>query len=210
MARGNLAVFGQKRRKRRAWLSVRILHERKGGFERFATCVANPHTVKKKEIIMKKTEKIIAAALTIALGVLLIILKASVVSILMTVLGVGLIALGIVDLVHKLVPPSVVKIVAGAVIILCGWVIVRAVLYIVAALLLVAGIILLYEKIKAKACMSTLWKTVCDYAVPVVFILIGLLLLFNQGNTMNWVFVLSGIFTVIEGGLLFVNAIAED
>ena len=159
---------------------------------------------------MKKTEKIVFAGLTIALGVLLIILKADIISILMTVLGVGLIALGIMDLVHKLVPPAVVKFVFGAVVILCGWVIVSAVLYIVAAMLLVAGIILLYEKIKEKFYCSSKWKTICNYAVPVLFILIGLCLLFNQGNTVNWVFIISGVFTITEGGLLFVTAISED
>lgn len=159
---------------------------------------------------MKKTEKIVAAGLTIALGILLMLLKADIISIIMTVLGVGWIALGIVDLVHKLVPPAIVKIVAGAVVILCGWIIVSAVLYIVAAMLLIAGIILLYEKIKNKTCFSSKWKTLCEYAVPVFFILIGLCLLFNQGNTVNWVFIISGLFTVAEGGMLLVTAILED
>ncbi len=159
---------------------------------------------------MKRTEKIVSAGLTIALGVLLILLKADIISILMTVLGVGLIALGVMDLVHKLVPPAVVKLVSGAVVILCGWIIVSAVLYIVAAMLLVVGIILLYEKIKGKVSFSSKWKTLCDYAVPVLFILIGLCLLFNQGNTVNWVFIISGIFTVVEGGLLLITAFSED
>ena len=77
---------------------------------------------------MKRTEKIVSGLLTIALGVLLIVLKGSVVSILMTVLGVGLIAFGLVDLWNRLIPPAVVKMVVGAIVILCGWVIVEAVL----------------------------------------------------------------------------------
>ena len=159
---------------------------------------------------MKKTEKIVSALLTIALGVLLIILKGSVVSILMTVLGVGLIAFGLVDLFNRLIPPAVVKIVVGAIVILCGWVIVEAVLYVLAAALLIVGILLLYEKIKSKSICSTTWQTVCEYAVPVVFILIGIFLLFNQGNTVDWVFILSGAFTIIEGGLLLVNGFYQD
>ncbi len=159
---------------------------------------------------MKKTEKIVSALLTIALGVLLIILKGSVVSILMTVLGVGLIAFGLVDLCNRLIPPAVVKIVVGAIVILCGWVIVKAVLYVLAAALLIVGILLLYEKIKNKTVCPTLWQTICEYAVPVVFILIGIFLLFNQGNTVHWVFILSGAFTIIEGGLLLVNGFYQD
>ncbi|MBQ7368808.1 MAG: DUF308 domain-containing protein [Clostridia bacterium] len=159
---------------------------------------------------MKKTEKIVSALLTIALGVLLIILKGNVISILMTVLGLGLLALGIVELCNRLIPPAVVKLVSGALVILCGWVIVEAVLYLLAAALLILGILVIYEKIKSKTVCEALWQTVCEYAVPVVFILIGICLLFNQGNTVNWVFILSGVFTVVEGGLLLVNALYQD
>lgn len=159
---------------------------------------------------MKKTEKIISALLTIALGVLLIVLKGSIVSILMTVLGLGLIAFGIADLCYKRVPPAVIKLVVGAIVIICGWAIVEAVLYVVAAVLLIAGILLLYEKIKNRERCVTLWQTLCQYAVPTIFLVIGALLLFNQGNTVNWVFVISGSFTVLEGGLLLVNAFSDD
>ncbi len=159
---------------------------------------------------MKKTEKIISAALTMALGVLLIVLQGRLVSILMTVLGLGLIAFGIMDLINRLFPPAVIKLVIGAVIIFCGWVIVSAVLYLVAAALLIVGILLLYEKIKLRVRGVTLFHTLCEYAVPVLFLVIGGLLLFNQGNTVNWVFIVSGVFTVVEGGILLVNAFSEN
>ena len=159
---------------------------------------------------MKRTEKIIAGLLTIVLGVLLIVLKGSVVSVLMTALGVGLLAFGVVDLWNQLIPPAVVKLVVGAIIILCGWVIVEAVLYVLAGVLIILGILILYEKIKCKAVCPTVWQTICDYAVPVFFILMGILLLFNQGSTLAWVFVLSGVFTIIEGGLLLVGGFYQD
>lgn len=159
---------------------------------------------------MKKSEKLISAALTIALGVLLMILQGEIISIAMTVLGVGLLVLGVFDLVKKSVPPAVVKLVVGVVVIVCGWTIVGAVLYVVAALLLIAGVLLLYEKIKARVYCVNFFHTLCEYAVPSIFIVIGLLLLFNQGNTVNWVFIASGAFTVTEGGLLLVNAFIDD
>ena len=158
---------------------------------------------------MKKTEKMIAALLTIALGVLLIVLRGSLISILMTVLGVGLIALGIMDLINGFFSFAVVKIVIGGLVILCGWVIVRAVLYVVAAMLLIAGILMLYEKVKMRVCYPSLWQTICEYAGPAIFLVIGGFLLFNQGNTVQWVFIVSGIFTVVEGGVLFANAFIE-
>ena len=159
---------------------------------------------------MKKTEKIITALLTIALGVLLIVLRGKLVSILMTVLGVGLIAFGVMDLFDRLFPPAVIKLVVGLVVILCGWVIVGAVLYVVAALLIIAGILLLYEKIRSKDTCSSLFYTLCEYAIPAVFLVIGTLFLFNQGNTVSWVFLLGGAFTIVEGGLLLVGAFSSD
>ena len=159
---------------------------------------------------MKKTEKLISALLTIALGILLIVLKGGIISIMMTVLGVALLVFGVIDLVNRLIPPAVVKLVLGVVIIICGWAIVTAVLYLLAACLIVAGILLLYEKIKNRVSCASLWLTVCEYAVPAMLLVIGALLLFNQGNTVNWVFIISGIVTVVEGGLLLVNTLAED
>lgn len=159
---------------------------------------------------MKKTEKLIAALLTVVFGILLIVLKGSIISILMTVLGVALIVLGVMDLIAKSTPSGVVKLVGGIVVIVCGWAIVSAVLYILAAILIIAGILLLYERIKSRFVCTTLWQTICEYAVPVVFLIIGALLLFNQGNTVNWVFIVSGVFTVIQGGLLLVNALSQD
>ena len=77
---------------------------------------------------MKKSEKIIAACLMVAVGILLVVLKDDMISILMTILGVGLIALGIMDLVSRKIPLAVVKLVCGVFIIVCGWVVADIVL----------------------------------------------------------------------------------
>ena len=159
---------------------------------------------------MRKTEKIIVAVLTMALGVLLVVLKADVISILMTVLGVALIVFGIIDLLDKRIPPAVIKAVSGALIILCSWVAVGVVLYVVAAVLLVLGILTLYEKIKVSAHCIVLWQTVCHYATSILFIVIGILLLFNKNNGAEWVFVVSGICTVLQGGLVLLDAFTDE
>ena len=54
---------------------------------------------------MKKTEKIITALLTIALGVLVIILRGELIKIITTVCAIALLALGLIDLIHKKIPP---------------------------------------------------------------------------------------------------------
>jgi hypothetical protein len=159
---------------------------------------------------MKKSEKIVLALLTVGMGVLLIALRGRFISILMTVLGLGLIAFAVLDFVNKVIPTAVVKLVAGIVVIVCGWAIVGAVLYIVAGLLLIAGILLLYEKFRKRAYCDNWYQTVVQYAVPALFIVIGILFLFHQGNTVSWIFIVGGCLTIVEGGLLLINALSED
>ena len=69
---------------------------------------------------MKTSQKVVAAALTIALGVLLIVLKSGLVNLVLVGLGVMLIVLGILNIVDKLVPLGVTKIVIGALVALFG------------------------------------------------------------------------------------------
>ena len=159
---------------------------------------------------MKKSEKVIAALLTMALGVLFIVLKDQFISLLMTLAGVSLIVLGLIDLINKLVPPAVVKLVTGALVILCGWVIVEAVLYIIAGILLVFGILLLYYKIKNNVCGINLWQTILEYVTPAICIAVGILLLFHTGKVVNFVFITSGCLALIEGGLILYEALRNS
>ena len=159
---------------------------------------------------MKNTEKVLSGAITIVLGMLLLILRANVISIVMTVAGIALLVLGFLDLMHEKPAQGVCKLIAGGAIILCGWLIVSVVLYLLAAALMVAGIILLYEEVKKENKECQLWKIICNYAFPVTVLIIGFCLFFNQGNTVNWVFIVSGILTIIEGGLLLLKAFSED
>lgn len=154
---------------------------------------------------MKISEKLISALLTVALGVMFIVLKQEVISIAMTVLGAVLIILGIMNLIQKAFTPGVIKIVIGAIVIVFGWTIVSAVLYIVAALLLVYGVYLLCVRIKErKKSMHTL-DIITAYAAPAVCIIIALLLFFNQGGAVAWVFVVSGILLIVEGVLTLIE-----
>ena len=159
---------------------------------------------------MKKTEKIILSIVTMGIGVLLIALRGHFIGILMTIIGICLIAFGVLDIFHRLVPPAVIKIVTGSIIILCGWLLFQAVLYIVAALLLTAGILLLYDMIKKKVSCRTWYLTALEYAVPALMVLIGFLFLFHQGGMIDFIFIISGVFTVIEGGVILANAFLED
>ena len=155
---------------------------------------------------MGKTEKILSSIFTIALGVLLIVMKGEMISVFMTVLGIALIVLGVIELLQKCVTPAVIKIVFGGLIIFFGWTIVTAVVYIIAAMILIVGILALYDCIRFKLRGLSGEELVRTLLTPVVCILIGLTLFFNQWD---WIFVLAGILTVLEGGVILWNVLCE-
>lgn len=159
---------------------------------------------------MKKTEKIIAAGLTMVVGVLLIVMKDNFIGVLMTLIGLGLIVFGVVDIVDGYIPPAVVKMVGGALVIICGWLVVEAVLYILSAITLICGILLLYDKIKNKICGGIWWETGLFYAPSALCIAIGFLLLFHQSLTATFIFVACGLLSFVEGGILLFNAFMDE
>ncbi len=159
---------------------------------------------------MKKSEKIIAAILTMVIGVFLIVMQDRFIGILMTVAGVCLLVLGAMDVFNRIVPPAVIKITVGVVIILCGWVLVEAVLYVAAAVLLIFGVLFLYDKLKKKYRCDSLIKTVLDYSIPSGIILIGALLLIHQALAVEVILIVCGILAFIEGGIMLINVLDED
>ena len=64
--------------------------------------------------------------------------------------------------------------------------------------------------IKKKLYCRDILRTVFEFAVPSLLILIGFMFLFHQGKAVNFIFVISGILTIMEGGLLLANAILEE
>lgn len=159
---------------------------------------------------MRKSEKIIAALLIIALGILLIVLKNSFIGIVMTIAGVGLILFGIADIFEGEIPPAAIKIISGIFVVICGWTVVSALLYVIAVVLLVLGVILLYRRIKDREWGCTPLCNVCNYALPVICILIGGLLLFHNSKAITFILITCGILTVIEGGILLFDAFCEN
>lgn len=155
---------------------------------------------------MKKSEHIISAVFTIAIGVLLMIMKGEMISVFMTILGVSLIVLGLINLLEENIPFAIVKVVIGGVVIFFGWTIVSAVVYILAALVLIVGILALYDCVRFRLRCMHGKETLKILIEPIVCILIGLILFFNKWD---WVFVLAGLFTVLEGGLLLFDALRK-
>lgn len=158
---------------------------------------------------MKKSEKIVASVLTLTLGILLMVLKGGTLQVFTSVFGLMLVILSVFDFVAKDFKLGVAKCVIGVLILVFGWLIVKVALYVLAAGLIIIGVWGIYDLIKCGASFSWSVRPILLYARPLVCAVIGILLLFNQGGTLDWVFVVGGILTVIEGGLLLVEALSD-
>ena len=82
--------------------------------------------------------------------------------------------------------------------------------FVMIPLLLIAGILLLYDKIKKRVKGCNLLGTLLEYAMPLLFIIIGFLLLFHQAFALEIIFVVTGILTLIEGGILLVEVFENE
>ena len=78
---------------------------------------------------MKKTEKIVYASAIMLFGVLFILLKSDLISVLVTILGVAVFVFGIIDIFNQKIVWAVCKLIFGALIIICAWTLLEAVLY---------------------------------------------------------------------------------
>ena len=155
---------------------------------------------------MNKTEKIISSIFTIALGVLLIVMKGEMISVFMTVFGIALISLGVIELLRKEVTSAAMKIAIGGLIIFLGWALVSAVVYVLATLLVVVAVLTAYDYVKHRygSCQSL--ETILDLIPSIICLLIGVILFFNE---FEWCFVVAGSLTVFLGGFVFGTTITE-
>lgn len=143
---------------------------------------------------MKKNNLIVALGF-ILMGILFIIFKGAILGWLMTILGAIFIIDGIISIINKTAVVGIIKIVIGAAIILLGWLAVTVILYILAVIFILYGILNLYNLISAKVTSPLL------YLMPAMQLAIGICLFFNQGGTVNVVFIIAGICLIIDGAI---------
>ena len=145
-----------------------------------------------------KSNELLTAIALILIGGLFIIYKGEVISIAMSLIGITLVVLGIIDILRARVVSGVVKLVFAALVVLAGWLFVTLALYVIGAFLLIAGITQLIAISKLKIKKLTL-PAVMHIAQPVIYILVAICLFFNQGGAISWVFILSGVFLILDG-----------
>lgn len=159
----------------------------------------------------KNQNKLISAVLMTVLGILFIVFKNEVISIALTVLGVLLVVQAILDFIHKAYVSGVIRAVIGALILVFGIgnLLVTVALYVMAAVLLVYGILQLIGALKALNKNSSLLAKIFAFLEPAVCLFIAVCLLFNQGGTIAWVFIVAGIFLIIDGVIALIDCLAN-
>lgn len=156
-----------------------------------------------------KNNKLFTGVVLGIIGLLLIILKGQIISIATTFIGVIFIINGVMSIVNKDLTRGIIIIVMGAVIILFGWLFLTIALYIVGVLLITYGIIDLVNKFKVQISFEDNFKKILYYLIPVLYIVAGAVLLFNQGEAISFVFVFSGVVLLVNGLLIIVDGLKE-
>lgn len=155
---------------------------------------------------MDKRTNIISAAITIIIGLLLMILQGRVISIVLTVCAVAVLVSAVMDFIGKKMESGAIKAVIGVCILIFGWAFVELAFYILAAAIIIMGITQIINIRKYGPHGVTVKDNVFIYGKSVLTVIAGACLLFNQGGAINGVFIATGILLIVEGVMELIAA----
>ncbi|MGN0165434.1 MAG: DUF308 domain-containing protein [Lachnospiraceae bacterium] len=156
---------------------------------------------------MSKKESILSALVSVILGIMLITMKGKIISIAITVLGVGLLLSAALDFFNKATTSGIIKAVAGVCVLVFGWMFINLALYILAAALLLIGLLQIAGIRNYTPINLSFSEKFIVYCKPAATVIAGACLLLNQGGTIAWVFIATGVLLIIEGVLEIANAL---
>lgn len=133
---------------------------------------------------MKVSSKIYSAIISIAVGLMFIILKDDIIGIALTLVGIGAVIMAIVDFVNRQIQSGVIKAIIGVAVLVLGWVFVDIAIYIIAGALIALGISQIITAVRLSVFGNILQK-VFMFIKPVATLAAGLCLFFNKGGTMD-------------------------
>ncbi|MBQ8399737.1 MAG: DUF308 domain-containing protein [Clostridia bacterium] len=157
---------------------------------------------------MKRVTKLVCALLTIALGALFVIYKTEVLSVCMTVLGVGLIVLSVLDLIRLKLFTSAIEGIIGIAVLVIGWLLVDIALFVIAIVLALYGGVELLRRIFERKKKKKGLVLLIGFIEPFVCIAAAAFLLMNSGAALSSVMVVVGIILIVDGLLSLIVALA--
>lgn len=160
---------------------------------------------------MKNTSQLLSALMTLVIGILFIVLKGSVISVCLTILGVVLLVLGIVEIVRKYYVTGVIKAILGAGVLVVGWVLLEIAVLVVGAVLALYGIVDIFKAIVAffKNKEQKMIAKIFNFIAPILCIVAAVFLLTSKGEAYDWAIVVAGVFFVIDGFFALIGALAD-
>ena len=156
-----------------------------------------------------KSSRIISALMTLALGILFVILKQEIIGIAITVFGVALIITAVLDLFRKNITAGVIKGVLGVVVLVLGWALLDVALLILGIVLLIYGILELIRRIRIGKNGGKLWAVVLGLIEPVICIAASIFLITSRGEAITWTILIAGIFLIVDGILALISALGS-
>lgn len=158
---------------------------------------------------MKKTSQLISALMTLAIGILFVILKAQVVGICITVLGVALIVTAVLDLIKKSIVSGIVKALLAAAVLIIGWLLLDLALVILGIVLLVYGVLEIFKTIVAAVKDKNIGALgiVLGLIEPIICVVASVFLITNTGSAIAWTVIVAGILLIIDGALGVIRAL---
>lgn len=144
--------------------------------------------------------------MTLALGILFVILKDRVVGIGLTVLGVALIVTAVIDLCRKSFVSGVIKAILGIAVLVIGWLLIDIAILVLGIVLLVYGVLELVKRLAAKKKGQKLWAIVLGFIQPVVCIIASVFLITNGGSVITWTIIVAGVLFIVDGVLALIGA----
>lgn len=156
---------------------------------------------------MTKKENLFSAVVSIVLGCMLIVMKGDIIRIALTVLGIAVLLSAVNSLICGMTNNGIIKAVIGICILVFGWMFINLALYILAAGIIVSGLLQISDIHKFAPVNLTGVQKCLAYAGPVFMVAAGACLLFNQGGTIAWIFIITGLLLVAEGVMQLIGTI---
>lgn len=159
---------------------------------------------------MKRTSQVISAIMTLALGILFVILKNEVIGIAMTVLGVALVILGVIDLIKLRLISGIIKILLAVAVFVIGGLLIDVAVIVLAVVLLIYGIMTLVKRITEKKKGRGALAVILGFIEPVICIIGSVFLLTGgSGKAISWAIIVAGVLLIIDGIIGIIAACAS-
>ena len=159
-----------------------------------------------------RTSYLVSAAVKLALGILFVILKAEVVGICITLLGIALLVMGIIDLVHSDIAGGIIKIVLAAAVTLIGWLLLEIALIVLGTVLLVNSILdivkIIVTAVKNKG--VNILAVVLGLIEPALALVAAVFLITSRGTAIEWTVIISGIVLIVNGVIALLRALVPE